>query len=220
MPVIYKRFTEKEARDWRQIYKALQLLEYLVKHGSERVVDDARSHLSMIKMLRNFHYVDEKGKDQGINVRNRSKELAELLSDLDRVRQERKKAKINKNKYGGVGNDGMSHGGGGGMSFTTASGSRYGGFGSDSLGTGKRFWNPYAFTRSLIRDSYKAALPHRTLTLLIPLRQPGRRDATLSRNTMPETTTTAFLLYHQFRAGAEEGGRLQLRPRQSKRTLR
>lgn len=119
--------------------KALQLLEYLIKHGSERVVDDARSHLSMIKMLRNFHYIDEKGKDQGINVRNRSKELAELLSDLDRVRQERKKAKINKNKYGGVGNDGMSSGGGGGMSFTTSSGSRYGGFGCDSMGGGMHF---------------------------------------------------------------------------------
>ena len=47
--------------------KALQLLEYIIKHGSERVVDDARSHLSTIKMLRNFHYIDEKGKDQGIN---------------------------------------------------------------------------------------------------------------------------------------------------------
>jgi epsin len=79
---------EKEARQWRQIYKAyynlllwlillllivmfnlqaLQLLEYLIKHGSERVVDDARSHLSTIKMLRSFHYIDEKGKDQGIN---------------------------------------------------------------------------------------------------------------------------------------------------------
>ena len=85
--------------------QALQLLEDLVKHGSERVVDDARSHISTIKMLRNFHYIDDKGKDQGINgappthplpihpptyafpthrsprpaptVRNRSRELAE-----------------------------------------------------------------------------------------------------------------------------------------------
>ena len=84
MPAIYSRFMEKEARQWRQIYKvstcttrlyfgrerhrqALQLLEYLVKNGSERVVDDARSHIGTIKMLRNFYYVDEKGKDQGIN---------------------------------------------------------------------------------------------------------------------------------------------------------
>lgn len=27
MPTIYSRFTEKEARQWRQIYKALVLLE-------------------------------------------------------------------------------------------------------------------------------------------------------------------------------------------------
>ena len=57
----------KEAREWRQIYKALTLLEYLVKNGSERVVDDARAHISTIKMLRSFHYIDDKGKDQGIN---------------------------------------------------------------------------------------------------------------------------------------------------------
>ncbi|KAG8961609.1 Epsin-3, clathrin recruitment and traffic between the Golgi and endosome [Tulasnella sp. 419] len=128
MPCIYARFMEKEAREWRQIYKALQLLEYIIKHGSERVVDDARSHVSTIKMLRNFHYIDEKGKDQGINVRNRSRELVELLNDLDRVRTERRKAKVNRNKYTGTGNDGLS--------FASASGSRYGGFGSDSLGGG------------------------------------------------------------------------------------
>ncbi|KAL1742046.1 hypothetical protein HDZ31DRAFT_24540, partial [Schizophyllum fasciatum] len=127
MPAIYTRFMEKEARQWRQIYKALQLLEYLVKNGSERVVDDARSHLSTIKMLRSFHYIDDKGKDQGLNVRNRSRELAELLSDVEKIRSERRKAKANKNKYVGTGNDGLSF---------SSGGSRYGGFGSDSLGGG------------------------------------------------------------------------------------
>jgi hypothetical protein len=52
--------------------KALTLLEYLVKNGSERVVDDARGHISTVKMLRSFHYTDEKGKDQGINGESRS----------------------------------------------------------------------------------------------------------------------------------------------------
>ncbi|XP_006462443.1 hypothetical protein AGABI2DRAFT_179182 [Agaricus bisporus var. bisporus H97] len=131
MPCIYGRFMEKEARQWRQIYKALQLLEYLIKHGSERVVDDARSHISTLKMLRNFHYIDEKGKDEGINVRNRAKELVELLADVEKIRGERRKAKANRTKYIGVGNDG-GYGGGGFSSFD--SGSRYGGFGSDSLG--------------------------------------------------------------------------------------
>lgn len=31
------------------------------------MVDDARGHVGTIKMLRNFHYIDDKGKDQGIN---------------------------------------------------------------------------------------------------------------------------------------------------------
>ncbi|KAJ7258748.1 hypothetical protein B0H12DRAFT_1201785 [Mycena haematopus] len=129
MPSIYARFMEKEARQWRQIYKALQLLEYLIKNGSERVVDDARSHISTLKMLRNFHYIDEKGKDEGLNVRNRSRELVELLSDVDKIRSERRKAKANKHKYTGTGNDG-------GMSFASDSGGRYGGFGNDSVGYG------------------------------------------------------------------------------------
>ncbi|CAE6413666.1 unnamed protein product [Rhizoctonia solani] len=127
MPCIYSRFMEKEASQWRQIYKALQLLEYLIKHGSERVIDDARSHISMIKMLRNFHYIDDKAKDQGINVRNRAKEIGELLSDVEKIRSERRKAKTNRNKYTGTGSDGLSFSSGGG---------RYGGFGSESLGGG------------------------------------------------------------------------------------
>ena len=52
MPMIYKRFTEKSAEEWRQIYKALQLLEFLIKNGSERVIDDARSHLTLLKIDR------------------------------------------------------------------------------------------------------------------------------------------------------------------------
>jgi len=55
------------ADSFLDIRQALQLLEYLIKHGSERVVDDARSHISTLKMLRNFHYIDDKGKDEGLN---------------------------------------------------------------------------------------------------------------------------------------------------------
>ncbi|EGP92738.1 uncharacterized protein MYCGRDRAFT_64949, partial [Zymoseptoria tritici IPO323] len=129
MPMIYKRFTEKSAEEWRQIYKALQLLEFLIKHGSERVIDDARSHLSLLKMLKQFHYIDQNGKDQGINVRNRSKELTELLGDVERIRTERKKARATKSKYTGVE-------GGAGFSSSGGSSSRYGGFGSETGGYG------------------------------------------------------------------------------------
>ncbi|KAL4998805.1 hypothetical protein BDV10DRAFT_166317 [Aspergillus recurvatus] len=130
MPMIYKRFTDKTSEEWRQIYKALQLLEFLIKNGSERVVDDARSHLSLIRMLRQFHYIDPNGKDQGINVRNRAQELVKLLGDVELIRAERKKARANRNKFRGF-EGGSSMGGGIG-----SSGGRYGGFGSDSLSFG------------------------------------------------------------------------------------
>ncbi|KAG5437935.1 hypothetical protein PCANB_000281 [Pneumocystis canis] len=131
MPIIYRRFTEKSAEEWRQIYKALQLLEFLVKHGSERVIDDARSHISIIKILRNFHYIDAKGKDCGINVCNRAKELVQLLSDNDLLKQERKKAKMNKEKYTGISSDDNK---------SKKSCKKYDGFGSERSGT---FFNEY-----------------------------------------------------------------------------
>ncbi|KAF8903085.1 hypothetical protein CPB84DRAFT_1845920 [Gymnopilus junonius] len=177
MPSIYSRFMEKEASQWRQIYKALQLLEYLIKHGSERVVDDARSHISTLKMLRNFHYIDDKGKDEGINVRNRSRELVELLSDVEKIRAERRKAKANKNKYVGVGNDGF----GGGMSFESGGGGRYGGFGSDSLGGGS---SSYSGNGSYANDHYSGGSSSR-----------GAGSTSFSDNRRP---------YEEYNAGDDE----------------
>nr|CAG8456608.1 7466_t:CDS:2 [Entrophospora candida] len=153
MTTIYKRFTEKEARYWRQIYKALQLLEYLVKHGSERVVDDARAHIASIKVMKSFSYFDEKGKDQGLSgnykdgegcqlkwmteVRNRAKELSELLNDVEKIRAERKKARANRAKYTGVSSGSVSYG----DSF-----SRGGGFGTDGYYGGGGTSNGISFS--------------------------------------------------------------------------
>lgn len=100
--MIFRRFTEKGANEWRQIYKALQLLDYLIRHGSERFIDDTRSSINLIKMLESFHYVDSQGRDQGINVRNRAKALSELLGDDETIRSERKKARETSKKYQGV----------------------------------------------------------------------------------------------------------------------
>lgn len=80
-------------------------------------------------MLRQFHYIDQNGKDQGVNVRNRAQELAKLLQDVDAIRAERKKARANRNKFGGV-EGGMGMGGG------FSSNTRHSGFGSDEAGFG------------------------------------------------------------------------------------
>lgn len=57
-------------------------------------------------------YTDENGKDQGINVRQKVKEMVEFIQDDDRLREERKKAKKNKDKYIGVSSESMGVGGG------------------------------------------------------------------------------------------------------------
>ncbi len=49
---------------------------------------------------------------QGINVRNRAKELCTLLGNPDRIREERVKAKANKEKYKGLGRDAAGAAGG------------------------------------------------------------------------------------------------------------
>lgn len=59
-------------------------------------------------------FTDENGKDQGINVRQKVKEMVEFVQDDDRLREERKKAKKNKDKYIGVSSDSMGGSGGGG----------------------------------------------------------------------------------------------------------
>ncbi|GLG98711.1 Clathrin interactor 1, partial [Gryllus bimaculatus] len=94
---------------------SLLLLNYLVRNGSERVVTSAREHIYDLRSLENYTYVDEFGKDQGINVRHKVRELIEFIQDDDKLRDERKKAKKNKDKYVGMSSDamGMRFGGGG-----------------------------------------------------------------------------------------------------------
>lgn len=57
---------------WRNVYKALTVLEFMVKRGSERCVAIARNELShRLADLEGFQYVSPEGRDQGINVRHR-----------------------------------------------------------------------------------------------------------------------------------------------------
>lgn len=81
------------------------VLNYLIKNGSERVVTSAREHIYDLRSLENFSYIDDMGKDQGVNIRHKVKELIEFIQDDDRLREERKKAKKNKDKYIGMSSD-------------------------------------------------------------------------------------------------------------------
>ena len=56
-----------------------------------QVVQELSSNVVVIEKLENFQYKDKNGKDFGENVRHRAKQLAELIIDPDRIRDERRK---------------------------------------------------------------------------------------------------------------------------------
>lgn len=88
MAMIWKRLND-HGKNWRHVYKALTLLDYLIKTGSERVVVQCKENIFAIQTLKDFQYIDKDGKDQGINVREKSKQLVVLLKDEDRLKAER-----------------------------------------------------------------------------------------------------------------------------------
>ncbi|ERE67742.1 epsin-2 isoform X2 [Cricetulus griseus] len=91
MSMVWKRLND-HGKNWRHVYKALTLLDYLIKTGSERVAQQCRENIFAIQTLKDFQYIDRDGKDQGINVREKSKQLVALLKDDERLKAERVQA--------------------------------------------------------------------------------------------------------------------------------
>eukprot|EP00062_Callorhinchus_milii_P020465 gi/632976147/ref/XP_007904634.1/ PREDICTED: epsin-2 isoform X2 [Callorhinchus milii] len=91
MSMIWKRLND-HGKNWRHVYKALTLLDYMIKTGSERVAQQCKENIFAIQTLKDFQYIDRDGKDQGINVREKSKQLVALLKDDERLKSERSQA--------------------------------------------------------------------------------------------------------------------------------
>lgn len=48
-------------KEWRQSYKALVLLEFLLTHGPEDFADEFHCDIDVIQELGSFKYIDNKG---------------------------------------------------------------------------------------------------------------------------------------------------------------
>jgi len=88
MDMLDRRLNDK-GKNWRHVAKALTVLDFVVRAGSENVVLWSKDNLYIIKTLREFQYVDEEGHDQGTIIRVKAKELTSLLRDDERLRTER-----------------------------------------------------------------------------------------------------------------------------------
>lgn len=99
MDIIDKRLNDK-GKNWRHVLKSLTLLDYLVHNGSDNVVIWCHTNLYVIKSLREFQYRDESGKDQGVAIRARAKDLTSLLQDTERLRSVRARAGSGRGRRG------------------------------------------------------------------------------------------------------------------------
>ncbi|PSS35893.1 Clathrin interactor EPSIN like [Actinidia chinensis var. chinensis] len=139
MSVIWKRINDT-GKNWRHVYKGLTVLEYLVAHGSERVIDEIREHAYQISTLSDFQYIDSTGKDQGSNVRKKSQSLVVLVNDKERLQELRQKAAANRDKFRNVSMGGMHRPNTGGYDDDRYDG-RYGRGDDDRNGYGReREW--------------------------------------------------------------------------------
>ncbi|ORY35534.1 hypothetical protein BCR39DRAFT_510486 [Naematelia encephala] len=89
MEMMDKRLNDK-GKNWRHVFKALTLLDYCLHAGSENVVIYFKDNIYIVKTLKEFVYVDESGKDVGANVRQKAKDITNLLQDEERLRAERR----------------------------------------------------------------------------------------------------------------------------------
>ncbi|KAI9118394.1 hypothetical protein K1719_010726 [Acacia pycnantha] len=108
MNVLWTRLGET-GKDWRYVYKALAVIEYLVAHGSERAVDDIVEHTFQISALSSFEYVEPNGKDMGLNVRKKAETIVALLNNREKIQEVRNKAAANRDKYFGLSSTGITY---------------------------------------------------------------------------------------------------------------
>lgn len=55
------RLVKYDKRNWRESYKAVVVLEYLLTHGPESVAEEFQRDRNEIREMERFQYIDEKG---------------------------------------------------------------------------------------------------------------------------------------------------------------
>lgn len=120
MSIVWQRLASSR---WRCVYKALDVLKYLVLHGAARVLDDARDAMPHLRRLEHFAFVDPATRrDEGANVRARAAAFVGMLNDDAALDAERSKSEELRAKIGAAAPPGAS-----GQGALSSDDYRYGG---------------------------------------------------------------------------------------------
>jgi len=113
MPTLWKRMADN-ATNWRINYKGLQLLDHLIRAGSDKVIQEARERVFVLRQLQDYHCADPDGTERGGGVRTLAKQLCDLLNNEKALKETRAEFAKNKNKYVAASSEGSYGGFGGG----------------------------------------------------------------------------------------------------------
>lgn len=99
MDMIWKRLHDN-GKNWRHVYKALLLIEFLLKAGPVHVVAEIQKNVFAIQSLLQFAYVSSKsGIDKGLNVRESAASVLSLLQNEQVLQREREVGVRNHQRY-------------------------------------------------------------------------------------------------------------------------
>lgn len=96
--VLHGRLDPSKKRPWRQLYKTLVVLEYLLTHGPNSIGREFRGDLTCMEELSQFNFTDQQGIDRGSTVRTTADRVLELVSNPDFRKDER--IRVNKISVG------------------------------------------------------------------------------------------------------------------------
>jgi hypothetical protein len=124
--MLWKRLTDVE--HVMHVQKALILVEYLLRYGSERFITDAKRRARDVAALQRYKHYDENNQDDAKEARAKAKHVHELLSDERVLQEERSKASKLRENMRGFGSE-YGHGG-----AEYGRSSQYGGGGRERYG--------------------------------------------------------------------------------------
>lgn len=88
--MLWKRLTDH--KNYMHVQKALILVEYLLRYGSERFVRDCVNRKEDIYKLRRYQFLNEDNVDVTKDVRKKARTIYDLLESPEALKQEREKA--------------------------------------------------------------------------------------------------------------------------------
>ena len=89
------------AKEWRRLYKVLNLIDHLIKFGSTACLHEIQDEVFKIRMMQDFSF-REGAEEKGIGVRDKAKYISTMLGDRKVLEEEREKAKKTWSKFTGI----------------------------------------------------------------------------------------------------------------------